>query len=56
MEPRFYHLSYPGGIDYSGLVRGLTSSLAGLLLVVIGIYMKLHDLGEPLERGAGRAP
>jgi len=54
VEPRFYHLSYPGGIDYSGLVKGLASSLAGLLLVVVGVYVKLYDLGKRLKQGAGR--
>jgi len=35
-------------------VNGLTFSLTGLLLMLIGIYMKLHDIGRQLGRGAAR--
>jgi hypothetical protein len=49
-----YVLHYPQGVDYSGLVNGLTFSLTGLLLMLIGIYMKLHDIGRQLVRGAAR--
>ena len=53
-KPLLFPLSYPEGVDYSGLAKGLTSSLAGLLLVMIGVYVKLYDVGERLRREAGR--
>ena len=55
-KPYIYSLSYPAYVDYSGLVKGLTSSLAGLLLMVIGAYVKLYDVGERLGREAGQQP
>lgn len=56
VKPRFYFLHYLEGVDYSGLVNGLTLSLTGLLLMLSGIYVKLYDIGRQLGRGAAQQP
>mgnify|MGYP000060397551 FL=1 len=54
VKPDVYFLHYPEGVDYSGPMNGLMSSLTGLLLMLIGIYVKLYDMGGHLRREAGR--
>jgi hypothetical protein len=56
VKPRFHFLHCLEGVDYSGLVNGLTFSLTGLLLMLTGIYVKLYDISRQLGRGAVQQP
>jgi hypothetical protein len=41
--PRFYVYSMPTHIDASSLVQGLALSIAGLALMILGIFVKLYS-------------
>jgi hypothetical protein len=41
--PRFYAYSVPTYVDTSNLVQGLALSIAGLALMILGIFVKLYS-------------